>query len=58
MRFFFDSQNENETDDKAINMANHLKQSVRDSRSLKESLKPIYKVIKRISVCIAHKPIR
>lgn len=50
-------KNENESDDKAINMANALKQSVRESRSLKENLKSIYKIIKRISVCIAHKPI-
>jgi hypothetical protein len=45
-------------DDKALNMATALKQTVRESRSLKDNLKPIYKIIKRISVCIAHKPIR
>ena len=50
-------KNENETDDKATNLANTLKNCVRDSHSLKDNLKPLYKIIKRISVCINHKPI-
>lgn len=58
MKFLFcDNKNENEMDDKAINMANTLKNCVRDSKALRENLKPLYKIIKRISVCISHKPI-
>lgn len=51
-------KNENEMDDKPSNMANYLRESVRNSKNLKENLKPLYKAIKRISVCIASKPVR
>lgn len=45
-------------DDKATNMANALREAVRNSKNLKENLKQLHKVIKRISVCIASKPVR
>lgn len=44
-------------DDKAYNMANSLREAVRNSKNLKENLKPLGKIIKRISVCIASKPV-
>lgn len=44
-------------DDKAYNMANALREAVRNSKNLKENLKPLYKIIKRISVCIQLKPV-
>lgn len=44
-------------DDKANNLANTLRDAVRNSKSLKENLKPLYKIIKRISLCIASKPV-
>jgi hypothetical protein len=44
-------------DDKALNMANALRDALRNSKNLKENLKPLYKIIKRISVCIASKPV-
>ncbi|RNA05590.1 diaphanous isoform X1, partial [Brachionus plicatilis] len=50
-------KNENEMDDKPTNMANYLREAVRNSKNLKENLKHLYKAIKRISVCIASKPV-
>lgn len=44
-------------DDKPATMASLLKQALRDSKNLRENLKPLNKIIKRIGVCIAHKPV-
>ncbi len=51
-------KNDYEMDDKPLNMANALKDAVRNSKCLRENLKSLCKIIKRISVCIAAKPIR
>ena len=45
-------------DDKAVNLANNLNKAVKDSHNLKDNLKPLFKIIKKISLCIAHKPVR
>ena len=39
-------------------MANNLNKAVRESRNLKDNLKPLLKIIKKINVCIALMPIR
>jgi hypothetical protein len=44
-------------DDKASHLANALRDAVRSSKNLKDNLKQLYKIIKRISVCIASKPV-
>lgn len=44
-------------DDKAVNLANALRDAVRSSKNLKENLSKLYKIVKRISVCIASKPV-
>ena len=44
-------------DDKPTTMASLLKQALSQSRNLRENLKPLHKIIKRIGVCIAHKPV-
>lgn len=51
-------QNDYEMDDKAINLANSLNKAVKDSHNLRDNLKPLFKIIKKISLCIAHKPVR
>ena len=51
-------KNEDFTDDKATNLVNILNDSIRESKSLKENLKQLSKVLKRISICIASKPVR
>jgi diaphanous 2 len=38
-------------------LAHSLKNSIAASRNLRENLKPLCKIIKKISVCMAHKPI-
>ena len=44
-------------DDKPLNMANTLKDTLRNSKCLRENLKPLCKILKRIAVCIAAKPV-
>lgn len=51
-------KNENFMDDKATNMVNILKDSIRMSKNLKENLKQLSKILKRIGICIASKPVR
>jgi len=51
-------KNTETNDDKANTLAALLKERVKESRNLKENLKQLSKVLKRISLCIAHKPIR
>ena len=51
-------KNESEMDDKAGTMAYSLIKAVRESRNLRENLKALLKIIKKINVCIALKPIR
>jgi hypothetical protein len=51
-------KNTETNDDKADTLAALLKERVKESRNLKENLKQLSKVLKRISLCISHKPIR
>ena len=50
-------RNDNEMDDKPTSMAASLKHALKESRNLRDNLKPLLKIIKRIGVCIAHKPV-
>ncbi|RNA17858.1 diaphanous -like protein, partial [Brachionus plicatilis] len=50
-------KNEYFIDDKATNMVNVLKDALRNSKNLKENLKQLLKMLKRISICIASKPV-
>ena len=50
-------KNDSNVDDKAANLANALCQAVRNSKSLKENLSKLHKVIQRISMLIGKKPL-
>lgn len=43
--------------EKPLNMANELKDIARSTKNLKENLKPLGKILKRIMVCISTKPL-
>lgn len=52
------SKNDNEGDYKAVSLATELKHVVQQAKGLRENLKDLRAILKRIAVCMATKPLQ